>query len=80
MKLALGNSNKELTLTFDIDESKFTNYSLQFCLWIEGQIHDYGNVGMYVNPKDGSQYVLNLNYDSFPVDSLGRMLPTQEPL
>ena len=80
MKLALGNSNKELTLTFDIDESKFTNYSLQFCLWIDGQIHDYGNVGMYVNPKDGSQYVLNLNYDSFPVDSLGRMLPTQEPL
>lgn len=80
MKLALGNSNKELTLTFDIDESKFTNYSLQFCLWIEGQIHDYGNVGMYVNPKDGSQYVLNLNYDSFPVDSLGRMLSTQEPL
>lgn len=80
MKLALGNSNKELTLTFDIDESKFTNYSLQFCLWIEGQIHDYGNVGMYVNPKDGSQYVLNLNYDSFPVDSLGRMLPTQEAL
>lgn len=80
MKLALGNNNKELTLTFDIDESKFTNYSLQFCLWIEGQIHDYGNVGMYVNPKDGSQYVLNLNYDSFPVDSLGRMLPTQEPL
>lgn len=80
MKLALGNSNKELTLTFDIDESKFTNYSLQFCLWIEGQIHDYGNVGMYVNPKDGSQYVLNLNYESFPVDSLGRMLPTQEPL
>ena len=80
MKLALGNSNKELTLTFDIDESKFTNYSLQFCLWIDGQIHDYGNVGMYVNPKDSSQYVLNLNYDSFPVDSLGRMLPTQEPL
>ena len=80
MKFALGNSNKELTLTFDIDESKFTNYSLQFCLWIDGQIHDYGNVGMYVNPKDGSQYVLNLNYDSFPVDSLGRMLPTQEPL
>ena len=80
MKLTLGNSNKELTLTFDIDESKFTNYSLQFCLWIEGQIHDYGNVGMYVNPKDGSQYVLNLNYDSFSVDSLGRMLPTQEPL
>lgn len=80
MKLTLGNSNKELTLTFDIDESKFTNYSLQFCLWIDGQIHDYGNVGMYVNPKDGSQYVLNLNYDSFPVDSLGRMLPTQEPL
>lgn len=80
MKLALGNSNKELTLTFDIDESKFTNYSLQFCLWIDGQIHDYGNVGMYVNPKDGSQYVINLNYDSFPVDSLGRMLPTQEPL
>ena len=80
MKLALGNSNKELTLTFDIDESKFINYSLQFCLWIDGQIHDYGNVGMYVNPKDGSQYVLNLNYDSFPVDSLGRMLPTQEPL
>lgn len=80
MKLALGNSNKELTLTFDIDESKFANYSLQFCLWIDGQIHDYGNVGMYVNPKDGSQYVLNLNYDSFPVDSLGRMLSTQEPL
>lgn len=80
MKLALGSSNKELTLTFDIDESKFTNYSLQFCLWIDGQIHDYGNVGMYVNPKDGSQYVLNLNYDSFPVDSLGRMLPTQEAL
>lgn len=80
MKLALGNNNKELTLTFDIDESKFTNYSLQFCLWIDGQIHDYGNVGMYVNPKDGSQYVLNLNYDSFPVDSLGRMLSTQEPL
>ena len=80
MKLTLGNSNKELTLTFDVDESKFTNYSLQFCLWIEGQIHDYGNVGMYVNPKDGSQYVLNLSYDSFPVDSLGRMLPTQEPL
>ena len=80
MKLTLGNSNKELTLTFDIDESKFTNYSLQFCLWIDGQIHDYGNVGMYVNPKDGSQYVLNLNYDSFPVDSLGRMLSTQEPL
>lgn len=80
MKLALRNSNKELTLMFDIDESKFTNYSLQFCLWIEGQIHDYGNVGMYVNPKDGSQYVLNLNYDSFPVDSLGRMLPTQEAL
>lgn len=80
MKLALGNSNKELTLTFDIDESKFTNYSLQFCLWIDGQIHDYGNVGMYVNPKDGSQYVLNLNYDSFPVDNLGRMLPTQEAL
>ena len=80
MKLALGNSNKELTLTFDIDESKFVNYSLQFCLWIEGQIHDYGNVGMYVNPKDSSQYVLNLSYDSFPVDSLGRMLPTQEPL
>lgn len=80
MKLALGNSNKELTLTFDIDESKFTNYSLQFCLWIDGQIHDYGNVGMYVNPKDGSQYVLNLNYDSFPVDSLGRMLPTQGAL
>lgn len=80
MKLALGDSNKELTLTFDIDESKFTNYSLQFCLWIEGQIHDYGNVGMYVNPKDSSQYVLNLSYDSFPVDSLGRMLPTQEPL
>ena len=80
MKLALGNSNKELTLMFDIDESKFANYSLQFCLWIDGQIHDYGNVGMYVNPKDGSQYVLNLNYDSFPVDSLGRMLPTQEAL
>ena len=80
MKLALRNSNKELILTFDIDESKFANYSLQFCLWIDGQIHDYGNVGMYVNPKDGSQYVLNLNYDSFPVDSLGRMLPTQEPL
>lgn len=80
MKLALGNNNKELTLTFDIDESKFINYSLQFCLWIDGQIHDYGNVGMYVNPKDGSQYVLNLNYDSFPVDSLGRMLSTQEPL
>lgn len=80
MKLTLENSNKELTLTFDIDESKFTNYSLQFCLWIDGQIHDCGNVGMYVNPKDGSQYVLNLNYDSFPVDSLGRMLPTQEPL
>lgn len=80
MKLTLGNSNKELTLTFDIDESKFTNYSLQFCLWIDGKIHDYGNVGMYVNPKDGSQYVLNLNYDSFPVDSLGRMLPTQEAL
>lgn len=80
MKLALGDSNKELTLTFDIDQSKFTNYSLQFCLWIEGQIHDYGNVGMYVNPKDSSQYVLNLSYDSFPVDSLGRMLPTQEPL
>lgn len=80
MKLTPGNSNKELTLTFDIDESKFTNYSLQFCLWIEGQIHDYGNVGMYVNPKDGSQYVLNLNYDSFPVDSLGRILSTQEPL
>lgn len=80
MKLALGDSNKELTFTFDIDESKFTNYSLQFCLWIEGQIHDYGNIGMYVNPKDSSQYVLNLSYDSFPVDSLGRMLPTQEPL
>ena len=80
MKLTLGNNNKELTLTFDVDESKFTNYSLQFCLWIDGQIHDYGNVGMYVNPKDGSQYVLNLNYDSFPVDSLGRMLSTQEPL
>lgn len=80
MKFTLGNSNKELTLTFDIDESKFANYNLQFCLWIDGQIHDYGNVGMYVNPKDGSQYVLNLNYDSFSVDSLGRMLPTQKPL
>lgn len=80
MKLAFANSNKELTLTFDVDESKFKSYSLQFCLWIDGQIHDYGNVGMYVNPKDSSQYIVNLNFDSFPVDSMGRMLPTQEPL
>lgn len=80
MKLAFANDNKDLTLTFDVDESKFKSYSLQFCLWINEQIHDYGNVGMYVNPKDSSQYVLNLNFDSFPVDSMGRMLPSQEPL
>lgn len=63
--------NKTLRMTFSVEEAKFNSMSLKFCLWMNGAVYDYGNVGMYILPKDGANYNLYTSISSIPVNQKG---------
>ena len=73
ISISYSSDKTQLNLSFSVNEKKFNTFDLKFCLWVNGTIQDYGNIGMYANPKDGASYNIITNYDSFSVDSLGKM-------
>lgn len=70
---SLRNDNQELHMTFSVEEAEFDSMSLRFCLWMNGSVYDYGNVGIYILPKDGASYDIVTSTNIIPTNALGKL-------